>query len=227
LEYKISAVVAKTGIPKSTILYYIKEGLLPQAKKLKSNVHSYNDEHIELIKYIQYMKEELGSTNEQIKFTLMNKNNSFSSSYSMLTPLMQTLSGITPDAKYFSKEEFIEHYNIDKDLLDKLLCEGIIMPLQDKYTQKEASIIHLVEMFLEEHADYTILKEYLVHAKKLAQLEYQMQITLCSLKKEDNFSQLWKIMFETFFTAKDYIFKRSTYIIFHKALKDEIEIKKF
>jgi len=227
LEYKISEVVAKTGIPKSTILYYIKEGLLPQAKKLKSNVHRYNNEHIELIEYIQYMKEELGSTNEQIKFTLMQKNNSFSSSYSMLTPLMQTLSGIAPNAKYFSKEEFVEHYHIEKDLLDKLLREGIIMPLQGKYTQKEASIIHLVKMFLEEHADYTVLKEYLEHAKKLAELECQMQRSLCNFKKEDNFSQLWKIMFETLFTAKDYIFKRSTYTIFHKVLKDEIEIKKF
>ncbi|WP_297440976.1 MerR family transcriptional regulator [Sulfurimonas sp.] len=224
MEYKISEVVAKTGIPKSTILYYIKEGLLPQAKKLKSNVHSYNDEHIELLKYIRYMKDELGSTNEQIKFSLTNKNNSFSSSYTMLTPLMQTLSGIAPDAKYFSKEEFIEHYDIDKELLAKLLREGIIMPLQDKYTQKEASIIHLVEMFLEEHTEYTILKEYLEHAKKLAELEYKMQITLCSLKKEDNFSRLWKIMFETLFTAKDYIFKRSTYTIFHKALKDEMKL---
>ena len=33
MEYKISELVAKSDTPKSTILYYIKEGLLPQAKK--------------------------------------------------------------------------------------------------------------------------------------------------------------------------------------------------
>jgi len=56
LDYKISELVKKTNVPKSTILYYIREGLLPEAKKLKSNVHRYNDEHIELINYILYMK---------------------------------------------------------------------------------------------------------------------------------------------------------------------------
>lgn len=58
MEYKISELVSKTNVPKSTILYYIREGLLPEAKKIKSNVHRYNDEHVELIKYILYMKEE-------------------------------------------------------------------------------------------------------------------------------------------------------------------------
>ena len=35
MEYKISELVAKTDVPKSTILYYIREGLLPEAKKIK------------------------------------------------------------------------------------------------------------------------------------------------------------------------------------------------
>ena len=52
MEYKISELVANTDVPKSTILYYIKEGLLPQAHKIKSNVHRYSSEHVELIGYI-------------------------------------------------------------------------------------------------------------------------------------------------------------------------------
>jgi len=43
MEYKISELVEKTDVPKSTILYYIREGLLPEAKKIKSNVHRYSD----------------------------------------------------------------------------------------------------------------------------------------------------------------------------------------
>ena len=108
MEYKISELVAKTGVPKSTILYYIREGLLPEAKKIKSNVHRYSDEHIELIHYIKYMQEEIGSTNEQIKFALQNQNQSLSSSATMLQPLMNTLSDIPSDAKHFTKEEFID-----------------------------------------------------------------------------------------------------------------------
>ena len=223
MEYKISELVAKSNTPKSTILYYIKEGLLPQAKKLKSNVHRYNDEHLELIKYIKYMKEEMGSTNEQIKLALLQKNNSFSSSYTMLEPLMNTLSGISVNTQHFSKDEFISHFDIDIKLLSKLLNDGILMPISENdYTQKEASIISLVENFIDVGIDYEIVKKYVKHAKILSELEHEMQKKLCDVRSEENFSTLWKIMFDTLFNTKEYIFNRSTYKVLYKALKEEI-----
>ena len=224
MEYKISELVAKTETPKSTILYYIKEGLLPQAKKLKSNVHRYNDEHIERINYVKYMKQEMGSSNEQIKMALQNKNQSFSSSLSMLAPLMQTLSAIPSGATHYSKAEFIEHYGYDEQLLDRLLQDGILMPISpDDFTDKEASIVRLVEKFEEVGLDYAIIREYVYHAKKLSDLEHQVQKSLCLVRTDENFSTLWKIMFEMLFNAKEYIFSRYTHKVLFKALKDEIK----
>ena len=188
LEYKISELVAKTHVPKSTILYYIREGLLPEAKKIKSNVHRYSDEHIELISYIMYMKEEIGSTNEQIKYALQNQNQSFSSSATMLQPLMNTLSAIPSDAEYFTKEEFIKHFNVDTMLLEELLHDGIVLPLnEDDYTDREASIIKLVSYFREVGVDHSILKAYVHHAKALSELEYQMQTQLCDVRNDEEF----------------------------------------
>jgi len=224
MEYKISELVAKTETPKSTILYYIKEGLLPQAKKLKSNVHRYSDEHIERINYVKYMKQEMGSSNEQIKMALQNKNQSFSSSLSMLAPLMQTLSAIPSGATHYSKVEFIEHYGYDEQLLDRLLQDGILMPIgPDDFTDKEASIVRLVEKFEEVGLDYAIIREYVYHAKKLSDLEHQVQKSLCQVRTDENFSTLWKIMFEMLFNAKEYIFSRYTHKVLFKALKDEIK----
>ncbi len=223
MEYKISELVARTNTPKSTILYYIREGLLPEAKKLKSNVHRYGEEHIELIKYIRYMKEEIGSSNEQIKFALQNKNQSFSSSFTMLEPLMNTLSSVPIDAAYYTKKQFIEHFNVDVILLEKLLDDGILVPLRDdSFTDKEASVIKLIVSFQEVGVDYEILKAYVKHAKALSELEYQMQVKLCSVRSDKNFSTLWKIMFETLFNTKEYLFKRYTYKVLLKSLKDEI-----
>ena len=224
MEYKISELVAKTNVPKSTILYYIREGLLPEAKKIKSNVHRYSDEHIELIHYIKYMKEEIGSTNEQIKFALQNQNQSFSSSATMLQPLMNTLSGIPTDAKHFTKSEFVEHFEVDAALLETLLKDGILMPVQeDDYTEREASLIKLVIYFKEVGLDYSILKAYVHHARALSELEYQMQTQLCDIRNEKNFSLLWKIMFESLFNAKNYLFNRNTYRVLLNAVKNEIK----
>lgn len=226
MEYKISELVAKTNVPKSTVLYYIREGLLPEAKKLKSNVHRYGNEHIELLEYIKYMKQEVGSSNEQIKEILQNKNQSFSSSSSMIAPLMQTLSSIPKDAKHYTKEEFIELFSVDSEFLEELLRDGLLLPLaEDDFTQKELSIVRLIEKFKSVGVDYEIIKEYALHAKALAELELKMQKKLCDKRDDDNFSTLWKIMFDTLFGAKAYLFNRSTYQMMHKALKEEISKK--
>ena len=224
MEYKISELVAKTHVPKSTILYYIREGLLPEAKKIKSNVHRYSDKHLELIQYIKYMKEEIGSTNEQIKFALQHQDQSFSSSATMLQPLMNTLSSIPSEAQHFTKQQFIEHFDVDPVLLEELLNDGILLPVNsDDYTDREASIIKLVTNFKEVGIDHSILKAYAYHAKALSELEYQMQTQLCDVRNDENFSKLWKIMFESLFNAKTYLFNRNTYKVLLNAAKNEIK----
>jgi len=224
MEYKISEVVAKTNVAKSTILYYIKEGLLPEAKKIKPNVHKYNDEHIELIKYIKYMQESMGSSIEEIKEALKNKNSSFSGSYTMLAPLMKTLSDDSGLQSY-TKDAFIEHFDISKDLLEELLKDEIVMPVNNEFTKKDTTLITLIEHFLEVGVEYTILKEYVKHAKILASLEEKMLQDLCAVRDEENFTTLWKIMFDTLFHAKKYIFNRSTYRVLFDALKKEMAKK--
>lgn len=224
LEYKISEVVEKTNVPKSTILYYIKEGLLPEAHKIKSNVHKYSNDHIELIKYIKYMQEQMGSSIDEIKSALEKKNDSFSSSYTMIEPLMNTLSGESINLQHYTKEEFIEHFDVDRVLLDQLLIDNILMPIhEDSYTQKEVSIVNLVEDFMDVGVDYDILKEYVKHAQIISKLEQKMQKDLCDVKDDENFSTLWKMMFETLFNTKEYIFNRSTYKVLHQSLKEEIK----
>lgn len=226
MQYKISELVAKTGVTKSTILYYIREGLLPEAHKLKSNVHRYSDEHLELLKYIKYMKQEMGSSNEEIKVALQQKNQSFSSSYSMLAPLMQTLSAITPQMEHYTKAEFLKLYNFDTQEVDRLLEEKILLPLgSDDFTHKDASIMQLMMLFDEVGVGYEILQKYVEHAKELALLERELQEKLCGSRNDENFSTLWKMMFETLFNAKEYIFKRHTHKIMVDILKEEIKRK--
>jgi len=45
-----------TNTPKSTILYYIKEGLLPEPFKDKPNFHLYDEGNIQLIEFIKYLQ---------------------------------------------------------------------------------------------------------------------------------------------------------------------------
>ena len=219
----MSELIAKTNVPKSTILYYIREGLLPEAKKIKSNVHRYNDEHIELIKYIQYMQKQLGRSIEQIRYSIQNRNKSFSSSFKMLEPLMNTLSALPPDTVYYTKEHFIEEFDLDENLVNKLLEDFILVPTSSEaFTKKELSIVELVMHYQEVGIGYEVLKSYALHASELSKLDHLIKLQLCGARTDDNFSSVWNIMFETFFNAKEYIFKRHTYKLLLNDLKNEV-----
>ena len=224
MEYKISELVNKSGVPKSTILYYIKEGLLPEAKKFKPNVHRYSQEHLELLEYISYMKEHFGSSNEQLKDTLQYKDQSFASSSGMIVPLMNTLSNIPNNAVHYTKKQFIAKYGLDTELLDQLIEDEIIVPVKkDDFTERDASMMKLIDYFIEVGVEYEILKLYVFHAKALSLLEHQLQEQLCKIRTDDTFPILWKILFETLFNAKNYIFNRHTYKRFFSKVKEEIK----
>ena len=224
MEYKISQLVERTGVPKSTILYYIKEGMLPEARKLKPNVHRYSEEHVERLRYIRYMKEEIGSSNDQIKAALGNANRSLSSSLTMIEPLMNTLSRIPADAEHYTKTEFVDAFGLDAALVDRLLEAGVLLPTaDDDFTHKDAAVVKLAEMFESVGVAPGILKTYAEHAEALAALERKMQRQLCKVRTDENFSTLWKILFETLFTAKPYLFDRTAYRAFLAALKEELD----
>ena len=55
-----------TNTPKSTILYYIKEGLLPEPFKDKPNFHLYDEGNIQLIEFIKYLQTNFNSSISQI-----------------------------------------------------------------------------------------------------------------------------------------------------------------
>lgn len=223
MEYKISEVVERCGVPKSTILYYIKEGLLPEARKIKPNVHRYNDEHVELIHYIKYMQSEFGASTHQIRAILQERNRSFAGSSSMLAPLMQTLADIDDDAVHYDRASFVEKHDLDAALLQTLIDDGIVQPLKaDDFTHKELSVYRLVEQFLSVGADYTILKTYVHHARELGKLEGALQKQLCTYRNDLNFTTLWQIMFGTLFNARQYIFNRSSYQVLECNIRAEI-----
>jgi hypothetical protein len=139
---------------------------------------------------------------------------------------MQTLSGLSANSEHYTKIDFIKHYGFTSDLIEKLLKDGVLMPINsDDFTEKEASIVRLVEQFELFGLDYEIIKNYASHAKGVSNLEREVQKKLCSITTEENFSTLWKIMFETLFNAKEYVFSRHTHKVLFDVLKEEMKQK--
>jgi DNA-binding transcriptional MerR regulator len=56
-DMKISTVVKRTGVPKETIHFYIREGLLRKPHKSGINFADYNENHVKQIRFIKEMRE--------------------------------------------------------------------------------------------------------------------------------------------------------------------------
>ena len=56
---------------KSTVLYYVKEGLLPEPVKDKPNFHLYDEYCVELLSFIKYLQSNFNATISQIKALLL------------------------------------------------------------------------------------------------------------------------------------------------------------
>ena len=54
---KISELVNKTKVPKETIHYYVREGLIPRPRKMGRNVANYNQVHVEQIQLIKQIQD--------------------------------------------------------------------------------------------------------------------------------------------------------------------------
>jgi hypothetical protein len=53
----MNVLVATTGVPKSTILFYLSQGLLPQPRRTSPNMAYYEPACVERIRLIQQMQE--------------------------------------------------------------------------------------------------------------------------------------------------------------------------
>lgn len=54
---KISTVVKRTGVPKETIHYYIREGLVRKPRKSGINIADYNENHVKQIRFIKELRD--------------------------------------------------------------------------------------------------------------------------------------------------------------------------
>ncbi|VEH65298.1 Cd(II)/Pb(II)-responsive transcriptional regulator [Rodentibacter pneumotropicus] len=64
---KMNDLVKLSQTPKSTVLYYVKEGLLPEPLKDKPNFHLYDDRCVGLLEFIKYLQTNFNASISQIK----------------------------------------------------------------------------------------------------------------------------------------------------------------
>ena len=165
--------VEKTGVPKSAILYYIREGLLPKPHKPKPNQHVYTEEFVERIQFIKYLQREFGATVEQISSLMNAEDFDFSRRYEYLLKHLHILTAPASPGRY-SLEEAAQLVDMDPRQLKKEVQRGALFERDGGFTDKELELAKTISRLQRIDGADGLIAAYIKSARSLSRKEIEL-----------------------------------------------------
>jgi len=197
-----------TGESKSTILFYIKEGLLPEPEKPKPNLHLYDESCINIIKFIKYLQNQFSYTIAQIKSVFSENKFTFSDDFSMMLRSLE-LMACSPNAKWYNDEDFLELTNLREDELTAYLDKGWLFRQKRGFSTQELKLVKLFKRAKKLKLNDELFDTYVKSAIQMAEIEYALGSGLLESDKRRN-NEHYELLFDSILTLKPYIFNMHT-----------------
>jgi DNA-binding transcriptional MerR regulator len=223
----MAELVERTGVPKSTILYYIKEGLLPQPERIKQNVCLYDVEYVERIKFIKFLQNNYGKSISELKAAICSHGYDFSQGSDILIEFLEKLSGTSADSAKMGIKELSKKIGIKESLITELVDKKIVIPIIDGvFDDKDAEMILLYDRLIKAGWSIEFFEKYAQIAAELAHYSTQKVMEMKKRLKEDGDvnNEMHHLMFEVPLSVQPYIINRLG-MKEHKRMTQEQESK--
>ena len=198
----------QTGESKSTILFYIKEGLLPEPEKPKPNLHLYDESCINIIKFIKYLQNQFSYSIAQIQAIFKENKFNFSDDFSMMLRSLQTMSG-SSDGKWYNDDDFLELSELSQKELDDYLKRGLLFRQEQGFSTQELKLVEVFRRAKTLGLDEGLFDAYVKSARELAKIEYTLGSSMLESDKTLN-NEHYELLFDSILTLKPYIFNMHT-----------------
>ena len=184
---KMNDLVKLSQTPKSTVLYYVKEGLLPEPVKDKPNFHLYDEHCVKLLSFIKYLQSNFNATISQIKALFAHPHFDWNNPYESLIGLLDIIMGA--ENEVFSVEQLSAEFHLSAEERDIL----VILARCDE-------------------AEMDVVKAYLAAAKMLA--EKEVNVTLAALANSEQKDEKLKHLFDLLLVLKPYLLNMKTFNLY-------------
>ena len=211
MKLKMAQLVEKTGVPKSTILYYIKEGLLPQPQKLKQNVCLYDPEYVERIKFLKFLQQNYGKSIAELKAAVCTHGYDFSKGSDILIDFLEKLSGTKADSAKMNIVQLSEYTGVDQGLIMELIAKKILVPMiEGIYDEKDAQMAVIFAKLIASGWSIDFFEPYSKLAGELASFSSGKILEMKKRLKEegDVDNQNYHLMFDLALNVQPYIINR-------------------
>lgn len=206
--------MGQSGESKSTILYYIKEGLLPEPSKPKPNVHLYDEACVEIVKFIKYLQHNFSYSIVEIKSIFDANHFDFDGSFEMMVRSLELISGGRDDV-WYDKKAFLGLITMSETQLQGYQDKGYLFERAKGFSSKELEIAEILLRVEDLGLDCRLLDSYVSHAKILANEENSIGSKLLKDDKNSH-NQRYELLFDLLLRMKPYIFNMHT-VQAHKA----------
>jgi DNA-binding transcriptional MerR regulator len=217
MALKMKDLMAQTNESKSTILFYIKEGLLPEPQKPKPNLHLYDESCIQIVKFIKYLQHNFSYSISEIKNIFKDNNFDFDGSFDMMVRSLELISG-GRDNQWYTKKEFLTLLSIDEKRLKMYQDKGYLFERAKGYSSKEIEVAEILERAEALGLDCSLLDAYVSDAKRLAKKENEIGSKLLKDEQETHNAR-YELLFDLVLTLKPYIFNLHTVQAHHDNIK--------
>ena len=212
---KMSELQTISDTPKSTILYYAKEGLLPEPDKQKQNFHLYDEKCVQTIEFIKYLQLNFSCSIAQIKELFKSENFDVGNPYASLFENLELVMG-PAHAKIYSADELLDEFKISQKELKNYVKDGFLSPREGNFTAKEREILEILVNLNDDEKQ--IVQTYLKEAKKLAALEAAIAQNAVKEGVADNDARLKRLL-DVLLILKPYVFNMQTLNAYKKEEK--------
>ncbi len=208
MQLKMKDLMLQTSESKSTILYYVKEGLLPEPSKPKPNVHLYDESCVQIIKFIKYLQHNFSYSIAEIQRIFQDNHFDFDGSFEMMVHSLELISGGRENV-WYSKNDFLELAAMDEKTLKTYQKKGYLFERAKGFSGKEVEMAEILKRAKSLGLDFTLLDAYVEDAKVLARKENDVGSLLLNDNNETHNSR-YELLFDLILKLKPYIFNMHT-----------------
>ena len=133
---RMKELVKETGVPKSTILHYLNQGLLPEPQKTSPNMAYYDPACIDRIQYIQQLQRRHRLSLSEIKQMLDQKGQDLD--FSIFNELDTIIFGQMQDTRLLNTSDFCATTGLSRQQLKDFIEAKLLLPLQkDRFDSQD------------------------------------------------------------------------------------------
>lgn len=208
MALKMKELIAKSGESRSTILYYLKEGLLPEPSKPKPNVHLYKESSVEIIKFIKYLQKHFSYTIADIKQIFEQTPLDMDGSFEMMVNALE-IATAGRASLWLSKEALLQKTGILEEVLESYIDKGYIFARKQGFRMAEIEMIHILQNLTALGLERTLIDQYVRSAKEIAKLESEAGSRMFDAAEEET-AEHYELLFDVVLKLKPYIYNMHT-----------------